>query len=192
MSGALAPIAMKVIGGGVIGKLVGKATGNDKLGMIAGLATGFAIPGDPMPNTTMDNVMSSAGNVVSTGVDFAKENPNAAAKLGMVGAQAVGGAVGGYEKRNELEAKVKLEREQGKLDRENEVLLQNMKSAESSDAYDRTHQSPSSGFQLSRPTSAPSGGMLSAPAAAAPTQRPMTAPEQYFKQYNDMYTGRVR
>ena len=69
MSGAIAPFVGKMLIGAVAGKVVGKVTGNDKLGLIAGLAAGALTPGtiggavpgvDEIANTT--TMTDAAGN----------------------------------------------------------------------------------------------------------------------------------
>lgn len=196
MSAPLAPLAMKVVGGAVVSKLVGKVTGNEKLGMIAGLATGFALPagaagaaagagggmgagmaeagvaatGAAVPGATtaatgIGGTLAKAGGMLSKGAGWVGANPMAA----MMGAQAVGGAVQGYEARKLAAAQ-----------RAHDLKLQELDHAEAQADYERTHQPLRSGYQL--------GGSSS----STLPQRPMSAPEQYFKQYNDMYSGRVR
>lgn len=208
MSGALAPLAIKMVSGAVVSKLVGKVTGNEKLGMIAGLATGFANPlgagagvgattatatganiapaaatSAAIPASTIGNGMISAvgmepmvsaasgGGMLSGAANFIQENP----AMSMIGAQTVMGGVAGYEGRKEASRERDFLKSQNALTREHDATM-------AQDAYDRTHQPLPAGYSIG-------GGSSSSP---APTpQRPMTAPEQYFKRYSEMY-GRVR
>jgi len=237
MSAVLAPLAVKVVAGAVASKVVGKVTGNEKLGMIAGLATGaFLNPaalgvgaattsaagaGGGMGAGMMEAGVAATGAAVPTAAASAApglfsgmagaslsgatgalaSNPTAA----LIGSQAVMGAVQGYEQRK-AEARARKDMlEVARLDREQQIVIEQMRNAEAKTAYERSHQSFAPGYGASRPTSLPSP-IAKAPMAARPTSapaaspavahagmlpqapgmpaRPMTAPEQYHNRYN--------
>lgn len=203
MSGALAPLVIKVVTGGVVSKLVGEVTGNEKLGMIAGLVSGSVV-GNPAAAAT-DVASASANGGMGAGVaeaglaptvesavaapsvggmfseagNFIKENP----AMSMIGAQTVMGGAQGYMASKEAEKLRDMEMKEGELDRKHDVRMQNLRDEEAQRAYNRTHQPLPSGYSV---------GGISAPSVAAPVaERPMTAPEEYFERYTNMY-GRVR
>lgn len=182
MSGALAVPAMKMIGGAVVGKLVGKVTGNEKLGMIAGLTSGFMIPGGA--------AASAVGGKLKAGAKILEANP----VVSQIGAGMVGGAANAYMENKMLDKQVAAEEKAAALSREQEVAMQNMKNEEAARSYNRTHQQLPAGYSVGGGVASPAMARvgMAPPSGEASAPRPMTAPEQYFQKYNNMYAGRVR
>lgn len=197
MSGAVAPFVGKMLIGAVAGKVVGKVTGNDKLGLIAGLAAGALTPGtvttgviDPVIDEATGAVITPAsvteqstmgaivdkgkGLLTSTG-EWVKENPYGA----IIGAQTAGGLVGMYETRRAEEAAAK----EAEKVRAFEMAKLAEQEAANVRTYDREHQDFAPRAQSTYATP----GMLRQGGVA-----PNSPGSDYYQKYLSMYQGGVR
>lgn len=209
---AAAPVLGKMLVSAAVGKVVGKVTGNDKLGMLAGMATGIGMAGGFNPSDAATTTSTSATGalvepgVTGIGVEGVKGATGSALSTvgektsglltsaadwtkenpygAIIGAQTVGGAVNVYEQRKIAEEQAR----QQKLDRELQRELQTNTFQENQRDYDRTHQD----WGPVKPRTSPfarRAGILDASGAAPAPSDPAS---DYFAKYRSMYQGGVR
>lgn len=204
MSGALIPIAGKMITGALVGKVVGKVTGNDKLAMLAAIGAGAMMPGSafgaadttvgastaPISGSNFPTATASTGggllDAASGALDksaaWMEANPTATKILGNVGGGAVVGGATLYAKKKEAEALKKAATLQHERDKE----LLAVEEGYAGDKYDREHQ----GFTPRNRAPAPGGMLSTAESGAAPT--PGSAAAEYYNNFLSMYGRGVR
>lgn len=211
---AAVPVLGKMLVSAAVGKVVGKVTGNDKLGMLAGMATGIGMSGGFTPEgtvgestatmTTAEGATASATSPSITGIGktpvaaFASDPGGSVGGMltkagewtkenpygAIIGAQTVGGAVNVYEQRKIAEEEAR----QAKLDRELQRELQTNQFQENQSEYDRTHQDWSVNPTKTSPFTPRASGILSEGNAPAPTD----PSSDYYNKYLNMYKGGVR
>ena len=164
MSAPLIPIVAKIVVGAVVSKVVGKVTGNEKLGMIAGLATGGGL---------LAAGAGGLGGAAATTGGFLKAGAaamEAAPTLTMLGGNMLASGMKAKEERKAAE----------KLANREDRLLDEKRSADqiaADDEYARTHQSFSARTPASRAAVESGGG---APTAAS----------EYYDNYRNIYGNR--
>ena len=186
MSGPVAVFAAKAITSAVLGKVVGKVTGNEKLGMAAALVAGVANPlniggtaaagasgvgasggmGAGMAEAgiaaTTPEVASTAGGILSKAASVGTGVTDAIAAnptTSLIGAQMVGGAASNYEKRKMAEKQIAAEERMNERAIEGSLELERLRQEGTQAEYEREHQGFNPNIGLEQRT----GGLLSTP-----------------------------
>lgn len=197
MSAGLIPVAGKVITGALVGRVVGKVTGNDKLGMIAALGAGTMMPGSAFgaaetaagaaeTASTGGGLLDAASGALNKSAAWMEANPTATKILGNVGGGAVVGGANLYAQKKEEEAL----KQAADLEYERDKELLALEEDQSVRKYDREHQGFTPRTRAPAPASAPGGMLSSAQSGSAPT--PGSAASEYYNNFLSMYGRGVR